>query len=258
LGATGLYVQEDEEEGMRKWLVVALLLLVALILGATVLREPIASAQEGLTPVLIFGVDDQSPAPVRLDAEGNLRIHETGTARANIVGPLDSNGNVRVGVQGTMPVNVQGTVPVNVQGTVPVSPSLPSGRLIVLSGPVSWEGGQGLTSPFVSTGDCTQIQALFERNGTTTLAGDPRLFIRLRTSADSGQHWSSWDASDVRAAGAALPTGLITAFFDRSRVSSTGVTTFDGPVIAPSASLEVRSTSAFTVTFGRILLYCDR
>jgi hypothetical protein len=57
---------------MRKWSVVALLVAGATILGATVLREPIASAAQNVG--------------------------------ATIIGPLDANGNVAVHEQGTVPV----------------------------------------------------------------------------------------------------------------------------------------------------------
>jgi hypothetical protein len=60
---------------MRKWTFVALLLVGATILGSTVLREPIANAAQSVD--------------------------------ANIIGPLDGNGNVKVHEQGTANVSSQ-------------------------------------------------------------------------------------------------------------------------------------------------------
>jgi hypothetical protein len=62
---------------MKKWSFVALLVVGATILGATVLREPIARAAQ--------------------------------TVDANIIGPLDGNGNVKVHEQGTASVNAAQT-----------------------------------------------------------------------------------------------------------------------------------------------------
>ena len=62
---------------MKKLSLAALLLVAATVLGATVLREPVADAA-------------------------------TAVLQSNIVGPLDGNGNVKVHEQGT--ASVQGTV----------------------------------------------------------------------------------------------------------------------------------------------------
>jgi hypothetical protein len=67
---------------VKKSSFVALLLIGATVLGATVLREPIAWAAQSVD--------------------------------ANIVGPLDANGNVRVHEQGTAAVHEQGTANVKV------------------------------------------------------------------------------------------------------------------------------------------------
>lgn len=75
---------------MKKWSFVALLLIGATILGATVLREPIASAAQGVSANIT------SP----LDANGNVAVHEKGTANVNVT-------NDPVHVSGT--VNVNGT-----------------------------------------------------------------------------------------------------------------------------------------------------
>jgi hypothetical protein len=70
---------------MKKAAVVALLLVGATILGATALREPIASAAQSIS--------------------------------ANITGPLDANGNVKVHEQGTALVGITGVPDVKLDAT---------------------------------------------------------------------------------------------------------------------------------------------
>jgi hypothetical protein len=55
---------------MKKWHAVAMLLVGATLLGGTVLREPIASAAQSVSATII--------GP--LDAQGNVKVHEQGTA----------------------------------------------------------------------------------------------------------------------------------------------------------------------------------
>jgi hypothetical protein len=62
---------------MNKWLAAALLLVGAIILGATVFGEPIAYAAQEVSSTII--------GP--LDADGNVRVHEQGTAKAVITNP---------------------------------------------------------------------------------------------------------------------------------------------------------------------------
>ena len=59
---------------MKKGSTIALLLVAATVLGATVLREPIVSAAQGLSATII--------GP--LDGNGNVRVHEQGTANVNV------------------------------------------------------------------------------------------------------------------------------------------------------------------------------
>ena len=55
---------------MRKWSFVALLLVGAMVLGSTVLHEPIANAAKDVGTTIV--------GP--LDANGNVKVHEQGTA----------------------------------------------------------------------------------------------------------------------------------------------------------------------------------
>src|SRR5262245_5231652 len=74
---------------MRKALIPAFLLLLgSMVLGATVLREPLAKAASPFTNVII-GNGASNPLPVReqnVDASGNVRVHEQGTATVSISG----------------------------------------------------------------------------------------------------------------------------------------------------------------------------
>jgi hypothetical protein len=67
---------------MKKVSLAALLLVAATVLGATVLREPVADAAQA--PLSVFVNNDSShPVPVaetNKDAGGNIKVHEQGTA----------------------------------------------------------------------------------------------------------------------------------------------------------------------------------
>jgi hypothetical protein len=65
-----------------------LLLLGSTILGATILREPVAWAAAPIASVFVTN-DASSPVPVReqnLDANGNLKVHEQGMANVSVNG----------------------------------------------------------------------------------------------------------------------------------------------------------------------------
>jgi hypothetical protein len=83
---------------MRRALLPAFLLLLgSVVLGATVLREPLARAAASIPPVLVSN-DPSHALPVReqnLDG-GSIRVHEEGTASVNVT-------------NGTLPVHEQGT-----------------------------------------------------------------------------------------------------------------------------------------------------
>jgi len=76
---------------MRKWSFVALVILGATVLGATVLREPIAWAAQT--------VDAKIIGP--LDGNGNVAVHEQGTANVSV-----TNGRLAVRVVGEEPVQL--------------------------------------------------------------------------------------------------------------------------------------------------------
>jgi hypothetical protein len=89
---------------MRKALVLGIALLVTsvVVLGGTVFRQQVADAAN---LVNVFVTNDTShPVPAReqnLDANGNIKVHEQGTASVNI-----TNATVPVHEQGTASVNV--------------------------------------------------------------------------------------------------------------------------------------------------------
>jgi hypothetical protein len=77
---------------MRKALIPAFLLLLgSTILGATVLREPLAHAAAPIASVFVTN-DASSPVPVReqnLDANGNVKVHEVGSVSVRPVVPAN-------------------------------------------------------------------------------------------------------------------------------------------------------------------------
>lgn len=79
---------------MNKALIPAFLLLLAsTILGATVLREPLAWAAAPITSVFVTN-DESRPIPVReqnVDPFGLIKVHEQGTADVYV-----TNGSLRV------------------------------------------------------------------------------------------------------------------------------------------------------------------
>jgi hypothetical protein len=72
---------------MKKALVPALLLVLgSVVLGATVFRAPLATAAGGV-PSMFVANDNQHALPVEeqnLDTNGNLKVHEQGTADVNV------------------------------------------------------------------------------------------------------------------------------------------------------------------------------
>jgi hypothetical protein len=79
---------------MKKALIPAFMLaLASTVLGATVLREPLAWAAAPIASVLVTN-DESNPVPVReqnLDPDGHIKVHEQGTADVHV-----TNGSLRV------------------------------------------------------------------------------------------------------------------------------------------------------------------
>jgi hypothetical protein len=88
---------------MRRALIPAFLLLLgSAVLGATVLREPIAKAASPIASVFVTN-DASNPVPVREqnnDANGNIKVHEQGTANVNV-----TNSGLSVKPQLASPTN---------------------------------------------------------------------------------------------------------------------------------------------------------
>jgi hypothetical protein len=89
---------------MRRAIIPALLLvLLSVVLGATVFREQVAQAAATLL------VREQNT-----DSQGNIKVHEQGTANVNLTNSslpvreqnIDAQGNTKVHEQGTANVNV--------------------------------------------------------------------------------------------------------------------------------------------------------
>ena len=79
---------------MKKWSFVALLLVGATVLGATVFREPVAWAAQSVDATIAGPLDG-----------GNVRVHEEGTATTQEQN-TDAHGNIRMHEQGTADVHV--------------------------------------------------------------------------------------------------------------------------------------------------------
>jgi hypothetical protein len=95
---------------MRRALMPAFLLLIgSTVLGATVFQEPIAKAASTMTSVFVSNAKT-SPVPVQevnTDANGNIKVHEQGTAAVSVSG----TPNVTI-ANTTVPVHEQGTAAV--------------------------------------------------------------------------------------------------------------------------------------------------
>jgi hypothetical protein len=134
---------------MKKWSFLALLLLGSAILGGTVLREPIASAAQSVS--------------------------------ATIIGPLDGQGNVAVHEQGTADVNV-------------TNASLPSSanRLILAAEDFHFSVS-GSATPWFDTSDCRHVQAVVRHMTPDVVV---RL---LATASPSGDEPSDEDVDAIYA-----------------------------------------------------------
>src|SRR5947207_14881743 len=95
---------------MKKWTFVALLVLGATVLGATVLRAPMADAAQSVSATII--------GP--LDANGNVKVHEQGTAAVSVV-----NASIPVQQAGDPIV-----IPLNT--TVDKTYTVPAGKRLVV------------------------------------------------------------------------------------------------------------------------------
>lgn len=100
---------------MSKYVVVAAGLLLAMVLGATVLSEPIAQAAQTVSATIV--------GP--LDGSGNVKVHEQGTASVNV-----TNAQLAVHEQGTVPAAQSGAWHVSVDG----KPDVTSADVTALAG----------------------------------------------------------------------------------------------------------------------------
>jgi hypothetical protein len=157
---------------MYKALSVAAALIVgSMVLGATVLREPIATAASPFTNVII-GNTSTNPVPVseqNVDATGNVRVHEQGTAAVH------EQGTAAVHEQGVASVNVtNGSLPVT--GTVNLGNS--SMRVMHVASNVTIPKFTTFSlGGFQDTSDCSALAA-FIKPGDLNLADDD-VYLRV-------------------------------------------------------------------------------
>jgi hypothetical protein len=149
---------------MRKALILAVaLVLGSTVLGATVLREPIANAASPFMNVII-GNDTTNPVPVKeqaTDGSGNLKVHEQGTANVNVT---NSQITVRAGTTPRRSDTTFGTISdeETIVSTVAAGHAFVVKDLMVTAVPLS----SGLTV----------TDALCEAKLTTPIPGGSRIF----------------------------------------------------------------------------------
>jgi len=162
---------------MRRGALAGVLLVVfGAALGATVLREPIATAASPFQNVII-GNDSTNPVPVaeqNRDANGNVRVHEQGTAAVH------EQGTAAVHEQGTANVNVtNGSIPVT--GTVSVASA--SQRVMHVASNFELPKNFALNTGFQDTSDCRALAA-FIKPGELSLDNSD-VFIRTSVTGTS-------------------------------------------------------------------------
>ena len=153
-----------------------LLILFGVVLGATVLHEPIATAASPFTNVIIGNSTDNA-VPVNeqnKDGSGNIRVHEQGIAAVH------EQGTAAVHEQGTASVNVtNSSIPVT--GTVTLGNS--SQRVIHVASNVTLPKNFALNTGFQDTSDCRSLAA-FIKPGDLNLDNSD-VFIRMSVWAAS-------------------------------------------------------------------------
>jgi hypothetical protein len=154
---------------MRRGALAGVLLVVCgAALGATVLHEPIATAATPFMNVIV-GNDATNPVPVaeqNRDGNGNVRVHEQGTAAVH--------------EQGTANVNVtNGSIPVT--GTVSVASA--TQRVMHVASNFELPKNFALNTGFQDTSDCRALAA-FIKPGELSLDNSD-VFIRTSVTGTS-------------------------------------------------------------------------
>jgi hypothetical protein len=211
---------------MRKSIVILMLIVGSTVLGATVLREPIAQAASPFTNVII-GNTAANPIPV---AEQNL----------------DGGNNIRVHEQGTAAVHEQGVATVHVDnGSLPVSGTVNVGnsdmRVMHVASNETIPANTARLLGFRDTSDCRALAA-FVKPGDLPLAN---LVVGLELSVTGTVLGDTVGAApSIR-----LPGSTVWYF------SSTGGV----PFFSPKAELEIVNTdqdAAHTITDAWLI--CQR
>ena len=134
---------------MRSAVVVAFLLMLgSAVLGATVLRDPIAWAATPFQQVIIAN-DASKPIPVReqnVDAGGDIRVSDASTREAT---RFEAHWNTTL------------------QQPEVVVPEVPAGKRLVITY-VNVSGGSGISGTVLTEGRCSLIRRVTEGNTTTT------------------------------------------------------------------------------------------
>jgi hypothetical protein len=125
---------------MRKWYLVALLVMGATILCVTVLSGSIATAAQAVSATIT--------GP--LDGQGNIKVHEQGTANVNVVGNVPTQEGIPA-TQFSRRVSVFPGIPAVVSGPDPAGTHY---AITSVSFGLSTVGGMGVIGEYGSTSDC--------------------------------------------------------------------------------------------------------
>src|SRR5262245_50466918 len=199
---------------MKRWAFVLLVVVGATILGATVLREPIASAAQNVGATII--------GP--LDASGNVAVHEQGTANVNV-----TNATVPVHEQGTTAVrsaNDEITLRQSLSTMPPPSdgpcngPSytVPAGKELV----VEYVSGEAIDVSETTTGVTGQWEA--------QVPGEIPAVMPLIFEKQTARIWTASEAVHV-----AVPAGGVVQFFGHSQDRGCLMNVALGGYLQPSA-----------------------
>jgi stage V sporulation protein SpoVS len=117
---------------MRKYAIVAVGLLLSLVLGATVFREPIAWAAQSVSATIA--------GP--LDSHGNVAVHEMGTAAVHeqadtqlvATGTITANNSLNVDISGYREVRISTGPPICSSGDLLVAEAVEGGGTYLLDG----------------------------------------------------------------------------------------------------------------------------
>jgi len=194
---------------------------VAALVGGVFIGVTVLSGTAWAPPSGPLKVAEQN-----LDASGNIKVHEQGTAKVNVNNlPLDPGGAVRVSDE-----------------------AAGRGRVIqIVSDPVAIEPGGFFQTDFEESADCRSLAAFWEEGGGGLLLSlVPRLVLSPDGVYDAGSRLGILHG----------PSAYFPAFGPDSFPIVTPYTSM--PAVTPFAAIEFENTNASEATLTRAWLYCSR